>query len=139
MPETKCCIKCLEIKNLEYFRLYNKNYNRINSKEICAKKKIYREDNIHKIYSLNASRRFSKMNATPKWSNIFFIQEAYALAKLRTKLTGIKWHVDHIVPLKSKLVCGLHCEANLQVITASQNSSKRNYHWPNMPEFKQAS
>lgn len=75
----------------------------------------------------------AKLNATPKWANQFFIEEAYHLAQLRTEATGFKWHVDHIVPLQSKLVCGLHVEFNLQVIPASQNCSKKNRYWPDMP------
>ena len=30
------------------------------------------------------------------------------------KTTGQRWEVDHIVPIKSKLVCGLHCASNLR-------------------------
>lgn len=75
-------------------------------------------------------RRYSKEQATPSWANQFFIAEAYRLARLRETLCGGKWHVDHIVPLKSKLVCGFHCEANLQVIPAIDNLRKSNRYWP---------
>ena len=71
--------------------------------------------------------------AKPAWANDFFIREAYHLAKLRTLATGYPWHVDHIVPLKSDLVCGLHVEHNLQVIPASENVRKQNFYWPDMP------
>lgn len=77
--------------------------------------------------------RSSKLKATPHWANAFFIREAYSLAKLREKVCGGKWHVDHIVPLKSEKVCGLHCEANLQVIPAQANHTKNNKYWPEMP------
>lgn len=85
-------------------------------------------------YATVAKRNARKIQATPVWANDFFIREAYALAKLREKVCGGKWHVDHIVPLRSKLVCGLHVEHNLQVIPAAVNIAKKNRHWPDMPE-----
>ena len=81
----------------------------------------------------SAKRRAKSSMATPKWANRFFIKEAYSLARLRTKLFGSKWVVDHIVPLQSNLVCGLHVENNMRVITEKQNSAKCNYWWPDMP------
>ena len=81
-------------------------------------------------------RMAAKKLATPAWANQFFIEEIYDLAQRRTKLQtgGIKqWHVDHIVPLTSSLVCGLHVEHNLRVIPARDNHSKKNYFWPEMP------
>lgn len=80
-----------------------------------------------------AKRRASMGQAVPKWANRFFIEEIYDLAARRTKLLGKKYVVDHIVPLKSNIVCGLHCEGNLQVITDSQNCRKGNLRWPDMP------
>ena len=82
-----------------------------------------------------ANRRAKKFNATPSWANKFFIAEAYHLARLRTKMLGFRWHVDHIVPLDSEIVCGLHVEHNLQVIPAITNRRKGNRHWPDMPVF----
>jgi hypothetical protein len=78
-------------------------------------------------------RRTLTKRQKPSWANDFFISEAYHLAKIRSKATGIKWHVDHIVPLKSKLVCGLHVEHNLNVIPGSENVRKQNLYWPDMP------
>ena len=80
-----------------------------------------------------AERRALKMKACPRWANKFFIEEIYDLARLRTKFLGKRYEVDHIVPLNSPLVCGLHVEQNLQVIPATENRSKHNRHWPDMP------
>ena len=34
--------------------------------------------------------------------------------------------VDHIIPLNSKVVCGLHIETNLRIIDLEENKSKGN-------------
>ena len=78
-------------------------------------------------------RRAQKRHVTPAWANQFFISEIYDLAQRRTKATGIEWHVDHIVPLRSNIVSGLHVEQNLRVIPKSTNLAKGNRHWPDMP------
>lgn len=56
----------------------------------------------------------------------FVTLEAHALRKLRNQMTGIEWHVDHVLPLKGETVSGLHIWSNLQVIPAKLNYSKRN-------------
>ena len=54
-------------------------------------------------------------------------------AMQRTKAIGFQWHVDHIVPLQSPIVCGLHTIENLQVIPGALNLAKGNRMWPQMP------
>ena len=112
---------------------YNKENPDINRK--AAKK--YRDATPELQAAKAAKYRFSKKKAYPKWSESefekFAIKEIYALAQQRTEITGVPHAVDHIVPLKSDLVCGLHCVANLRVITAFENSSKSNRYWPDMP------
>lgn len=112
-------------------------YARKNPDKVAARNAAWTKENLAWCAAKNARRHAAKLQATPAWANEFFISEAYDLAARRTKATGFKWHVDHVVPLQSKLVCGLHVENNLQVIPATVNLSKHNKHWPDMPERRQ--
>jgi len=83
--------------------------------------------------SKTAKRRAVTTSRTPSWlseDELWMIEEAYVLAKMREDATGIKWHVDHIVPLKGKTVSGLHVPWNLQVIPATDNIKKGNKYDP---------
>ena len=102
-------------------------YNR-NKEQQRERMRVWKKQNRGICDALGDKRLRRVKQQTPKWANTFFIQEIYSIAKLRTKVTGIKWHVDHIVPLKNPLVCGLHCENNLRVIPATVNLSKKNKH-----------
>lgn len=77
-------------------------------------------------------RQLAKLGATPAWADQTKITAVYAEAQRLTELTGTKHDVDHVVPIQSRLVCGLHVEHNLQVLPATVNRSKGNRHWPDM-------
>lgn len=81
----------------------------------------------------SARRKRMMAKATPRWADIDKMRAVYRMARQMTVLTGVPHHVDHIVPVNSKLVCGLHCEGNLQVLMAVDNLSKSNRTWPDMP------
>lgn len=87
--------------------------------------------NQHVKTAHEGKRRAAKLLRTPNWltpDDLFFIEEAYHLAKLRTETLGISYHVDHILPMQGKTVSGLHVPTNLQVIPAKINLQKSNKH-----------
>jgi len=94
-----------------------------------ALKSAYKKANPHKSAILLAKRRSAKLKRTPKWLNqddLWMIDQIYELCSLRSKLTGILWHVDHVIPLQGKTVSGLHVPSNLRVILRSENLQKSN-------------
>ena len=68
-----------------------------------------------------------KKNATPPWADFAEIKKIYAEARRLSLETGVQHHVDHVIPLHGKLVCGLHVHTNLQILPAMENVMKRNF------------
>jgi hypothetical protein len=148
---TKVCTICEVEKSVDEYSNYTKGkygvkadcktcnaaacrqYYKANKEAIAEQRSVYQKANLH-IYSSNtAKRRASKKNATPAWADLEAIKGMYQLAAVFNR-TGMNLQVDHIVPLQGKMVCGLHCEANLQLMPASDNISKGNRHWPDMAQ-----
>jgi hypothetical protein len=105
--------------------------------ETFARAKIYARERPAWKAAHCAKRRAKKLQAVPPWitkDDLFLIEEAHQLARLRTQVFGFSWDVDHIVPLQSKQVCGLHVWWNMQVIPSLVNIAKGNRQWPNKPE-----
>ena len=132
------------IDRKEYLRTYLKRYRVEKREEILAQRAEYRARSKEKLAfddkqyfikrpglrsAVTGHNRAIKLQRTPKWltklqryhSRLF-----YECATAMSKETGIKFHVDHIVPLRSELVSGLHVPWNLQVIPASMNCAKGN-------------
>lgn len=91
---------------------------------------LYGKQHPEIIRAKQAKRRSLKKTQTPKWANIKKIKEIYKEAKKIEEDTGVKMHVDHIYPLSSDWMCGLHVENNLQILTRQENCSKSNLFWP---------
>jgi hypothetical protein len=150
----KTCKTCKIDKTLEYFskdksrkdgyhnscKTCNKNHRECKSEYFREKLSIWRinnpnyasdwqKDNLDKVNASSAKRRALKLRATPLWltkEDLEIIESFYTLSKTIEYQTGVKHHVDHIVPLQGKNVCGLHVPWNLQVLEASENIRKSN-------------
>lgn len=123
------CMECTRIKNAKIYESYHKPYVKKNKEKIKETAARYQKNNKGKVNARTAHRYAEKIKRTPKWltqDDKWFIQEAYELATLRTNLTGMPWHVDHIIPMNGRIVSGLHCPTNLRVVLASVNCSKNN-------------
>jgi cell division septation protein DedD len=85
--------------------------------------------NPEKRKAQHIKRRAQKQNAAAAWSvelTALVALEAAGLTAMRERCTGISWHVDHMLPLIGRTVCGLHVWNNLQVIPAAMNMGKKN-------------
>ena len=111
----------------------NAEWRSANPEKVAAIGRRFAKRHPHIFCAKSAERRATKLKATPAWVDKVKIDEIYKEASRIQKETGIEMSVDHIVPLISPLVCGFHCEANLQILTKSENSRKSNYWWPDMP------
>jgi hypothetical protein len=116
-------------KNREFILQRSKEYVLANPEKRKATMKAYRQANPEKDLESTRRRQAAALLRTPNWlteNDVWMMQEAYKLARLRTKITGFSWHVDHVLPLRGKIVSGLHTPYNLQVIPAKQNLAKAN-------------
>jgi hypothetical protein len=140
----KSCVTMYSKFNKDKLSAYRKDYYKDNKHRItlylstnknkisisCAaySRKHY-QDNKDMYIAKSAKRRAKKLNATPSWLTVEDfnkIEELYICAKMFKLYTGQEYHVDHIVPLQGKNICGLHVPWNLQVIPAKENLSKSN-------------
>ena len=137
-------------KRVDYFRTYNKR------EEVKDRKNAWYEANKEQVIQAAATRplevkrvyqkawkerttiwvradtkarRRKHREATPPWlsrEQKAQIRELYKIAITMTKTTGEQYVVDHIVPLRSDVVCGLHVPWNLRVIPRQENLLKSN-------------
>lgn len=85
-----------------------------------AKVKAWQLANPGKHNGYSAQGKVAKLRASPPWVNRAAILSVYEKAKIE----GMD--VDHIIPLRHHLVCGLHVPWNLQLLTKTENCSKKN-------------
>ncbi|MEO5348932.1 MAG: hypothetical protein H7836_04735 [Magnetococcus sp. YQC-3] len=103
-----------------------KKYRINNPEKVKISTSTWSKNNPDKIAEKNLRRWHIESKASVKWADTKKIKEIYLEAKRLESEDGIKRHVDHIIPLQGKNVCGLHVENNLQILTATENFRKNN-------------
>ncbi len=113
--------------NADLIKAANSGHYQKNRSKHLAQSRAWAKANPAKVLAQTRRYQAQKFSAVPAW------HEAAAVRALYVKARELGMHVDHIVPLRNKLVCGLHAHANLQLLAVSENVRKGNRHWPDMP------
>ena len=100
-----------------------------NPQKYKDRSRAYYEANKWRAKAGWAAREAAKIKATPAWSNRDIVNAFYRMAEAY-RSSGVPCEVDHIVPLRHALVCGLHVEHNLQLLSPTANRSKGNKFLP---------
>tara|TARA_B100001063_G_C16730252_1_gene538882 strand:+ start:180 stop:998 length:819 start_codon:yes stop_codon:yes gene_type:complete len=106
-------------KSSEKGKISNARYDKSEKGRAAHRKWEQSEIGRKTALALRQKRRARKMNATPAWADLKKIKEFIIKCP-----EGM--HVDHIAPLGSKKMCGLHVIENLQYLTPEENHSKNN-------------
>lgn len=119
--------------NKEKVYAKRREWAKANPEKARASAQKWRRANPHVVAAATMRRLCQKRKAMPVWACSSEIQQVYLKAKQVEAATGVAQHVDHIVPLQSDLVCGLHVAYNLQVLPAHINIAKSNKRWEGQP------
>lgn len=131
-----CCVACSHVANMTPEQVDKKRakdrVENMTPEQMERKRETTRAwqmANPEKDRAIQASRKARKLQATPAWADREAIAAVYAEADRLTRETGIPHHVDHIVPLQSPVVSGLHVHWNLRPLPAPDNFKKGNRYW----------
>lgn len=115
-----------------YYRNYERSLEKAAAMRVKFKEErrldgiAWRQKNKPKLVFYTQTRLARQIRATPPWCDVDAVLAIYLEAGRMRQESGILYEVDHAVPLRNKMVCGLHVPANLQIITRAENRSKSN-------------
>ena len=89
----------------------------------AKKNQDWRTSNRSEVNAHSAKRRAAKLQRTPLWADKEQIGMWYSVAEVLSR-GGVSFHVDHVLPLQGKVVCGFHSHDNLQVLPWFENLRK---------------
>ena len=112
-------------RNADKLQEYLRRYRQENSEAARRRSREWYARNPEKVYEKSAAERAVRARATPPWVDRKALLAVYTIAKALRR-AGRDVHVDHIVPINGRHVCGLHVPWNLQIIPASENVRKGN-------------
>jgi hypothetical protein len=116
-------------KNRDRKNLNNSIWSGNNRSAVREMGRRWKKSNRHKVASYVRKRQAAKLQRTPSWLNenqLREIESYYWLAADLRAVSGQTYHVDHIIPLQGKGICGLHVPWNLQVLPSDINERKLN-------------
>jgi hypothetical protein len=121
----KQCSKCHQLKSFDQYYERHTTKDRLCSwcKE-CHRVKVKENKWKRPQNSHIPSRHVPSWLTMDDWR---VMAAMYESAKHLTRELGAKMVVDHIIPLRGERVTGLHVPTNLQVVSESDNYSKRNH------------
>lgn len=117
-------VKIWQTNNFDKIQQYKATWLDNNPKKRKEVLSNWQKRNKGYVNSQTAKYRAHKLKATPIWADLKAIEEFY-------KNCPEGYEVDHIIPLRGKLVTGLHVLENLQYLSISENRKKSNkyYGW----------
>lgn len=112
--------------NQDQLAMYHKSWRSNNRQSVNHQSRTFQQLNRPYYNAKQAAYRAQKRSATPPWCEHAAIIRIYAESRRLSEETGIPHEVDHIIPIVNPKVCGLHCLANLRIITSTENKTKNN-------------